>query len=566
MKARLASLAGAVCAGVSLLPAAALACGGFFCNTAPVDQQAERIIFVQEDSNIVTSYVEIAYQGEPEGFAWVVPVPSVPALDVWHGGAFNALDLLTEPQFDIPWGCFAEAGADADADGAPNDDRGEVEVLDQRRVGPFDTATIESDDPRALVEWLRLNEYRITPAMEPFIAMYTREGLKFLAMKLAPGEGTDAIQPIKMTYNAISPMVPLRLTSVAAQLEMGVKVWVLGTSRYGAAGLPDVVIDDADLRFDPNTWQTNYLALVARKVDGNGGKGFITEFAGQTAPLAQQVRDSFVPEWAGQEAVDARDALAELLASRPYVTRLYTRLSPEEMDHDPAFVAVGGGDVSNRHAIPAPADADVCGGPAAEDVDACDFAACGAGGACAAVDRGQWAHGGGVCLRGGHVGAGGAGSEWQSLGGLRRCAAQLHRAGARCGAGGLCRCLRAGGFLRGRGRVRDAQRVSELPVQCRVCGGADGRRAGHGGRDVCHAPAIPLDARVVAAIELREPNLPYPGRVTELADPSQPVEDRRGGGAPSAWGGCSMASPGAPAWPAWLLALPVLGLALRRRR
>lgn len=565
MKARLASFAGAVCAGVSLLPAAALACGGFFCNTAPVDQQAERIIFVQEDSNIVTSYVEIAYQGEPEGFAWVVPVPSVPALDVWHGGAFNALDLLTEPQFDIPWGCFAEAGADADADGAPADDRGEVEVLDQRRVGPFDTATIESDDPRALVEWLRLNEYRITPAMEPFIAMYTREGLKFLAMKLAPGEGTDAIQPIKMTYNAISPMVPLRLTSVAAQLEMGVKVWVLGTSRYGAAGLPDVVIDDADLRFDPNTWQTNYLALVARKVDGNGGKGFITEFAGQTAPLAQQVRDSFVPEWAGQEAVDARDALAELLASRPYVTRLYTRLSPEEMDHDPAFVAVGGGDVSNRHAIPEPAEAEVCGWPAAEDVDACDFAACGAGGACAAVDRGNGrmeagcACAAGTLARAGRdpngnlsVGCGDARLNFTAPGldAGPVVFADVCAQGDFCGAEGECVMLN--GFPSCRCNVGFVA-VPTVDAQGMVVA-------------TCAAPAVPLDARVVAAIELREPNLPYPGRVTELADPSQPVEDRRGGGAPSAWGGCSMASPGAPAWPAWLLALPVLGLALRRRR
>lgn len=109
MKASLASLAAAV-GLASLAPATALACGGFFCNATPVDQQAERIIFVQEDSDTVTSYVEIVYQGEPDGFAWVVPVPSVPLLDVWHGGAFNALDLLTEPQFELPWACLAEAG------------------------------------------------------------------------------------------------------------------------------------------------------------------------------------------------------------------------------------------------------------------------------------------------------------------------------------------------------------------------------------------------------------------------------------------------------------------------
>lgn len=563
MKARLASLAAAL--GVaSLAPATALACGGFFCSATPVDQQAERIIFVQEDSDTVTSYVEIAYQGEPEGFAWVVPVPSVPLLDVWHGGAFNALDLLTQPQFELPWLCLAEAGAFDDADGAPAPDPGEVEVLDRQRVGPFDTATIESDDPRALVEWLRVNDYRITPAMEPFIAMYTREGLKFLAMKLAPGEETDAIQPIKMTYDAASPMVPLRLTAVAAQLEMGVKVWVLGQQRYGAAGAPDVTIEDADLRFDPNTWQTNYAALVARKVDENGGRGFITELAAPTAPLAQQVRDSFVPEWAGQEAIDARDALAELLDSRPYVTRLYTRLSPEEMDHDPAFVPVAGGDVVSRFVVPAPGgDVDACGGWELDDVDACDFAACGAGGACAEVATGGAMQAGCACADGALARAGRDPDGGLTVG----CAdARLNFTAVGldvgpvafpdvCAQGDFCgengECVMHNGFPSCR---CDAGFVAVPVLDAMGMPVAD-----------CVAPAAPLDPRVVASIALREPNLPYPGRVTELADPTRPVDDRRGGGSPSAAGGCA-AVPGAPALPGWLLALPLLGLALRRRR
>ena len=42
------------------------------------------------------------------------------------------------------------------------------------------------------------------------------------------------------------------------------------------------------------------------------------------------IRESFVPDRAGQEGLDARAALAELVASKPYITRLYTRVSPEE--------------------------------------------------------------------------------------------------------------------------------------------------------------------------------------------------------------------------------------------
>ncbi|MEZ4466215.1 MAG: DUF2330 domain-containing protein [bacterium] len=378
-------LAGLSAAVAGLAPAAALACGGFFCNSTPVDQSAERILFVQEDAETVSSYVEIMYQGEPEGFAWIVPVPEVPELDVWYGGAFNALDLATGPSFTGNFGCFeaAAGGVDSDADGVPEEDPA-VDVLAREQVGPFDTVTIASADPRALVDWLRENGYRILPEMEPFVALYTAEGMKFVAMKLQPGQDVAAIQPIKMTYRAQGPGVPLRLTAVAAQLEMGVKVWVLADKRYDVVNMPGLAINDADLVYDDWTGQTNYVGLVARAVDAAGGHGFVTEYATPTAELAAQIRDSFVPEWAGQEAIDARDALADVLASKPYLTRLYTRVSPEEMDIDPVFAESEGGDVSRVHEIPERPGQDACGG-VAEDFDACAFAACGAGGACAEV-------------------------------------------------------------------------------------------------------------------------------------------------------------------------------------
>ena len=136
--------------------------------------------------------------------------------------------------------------------------------------------------------------------MEPFIALYTAENTKFLAMKLAPGEDTASIQPIKMTYSAANPAVPLRLTAVAAQLEMGVKIWILGERRFGPKNVPDITVSDDEVVMDFRRWENNYLPLVARKVDAAGGHGFITELAAPTGPLAEMIRESFVPDRAGQ--------------------------------------------------------------------------------------------------------------------------------------------------------------------------------------------------------------------------------------------------------------------------
>ena len=386
-----------IAAGFALAPSVASACGGFFCSSAPVDQQAERILFAHEEGGAWSVYVEILYQGEAQDFAWVVPVPEAPQLDTWHKVAFDAIDQATAPNYQPDQNCFGPefAAGGADGDPAPNardaDEDGEVQVLAREQVGPFDTATVESRDPRALVEWLRTNGFRIVPEMEPFIALYTAEGFAFTAMKLQPGEGVEEIKPIKMTYNTAAPVVPLRLTAVAAMPEMGVKVWVLDDKRYGAANVPNIEIPLEEVVFDWNSWSTNYIPLVARKVDEAGGHGFVTEYAQPTAALAEMIENMRVPQRGPdddsfEERLASRDDLARLLRANPYLTRLYTRVSPEEMDLDPLFEKVEGEDVSNFHQLPPAEDQDQCnqGMPAA---DACEFAACGASGRCAAPEE-----------------------------------------------------------------------------------------------------------------------------------------------------------------------------------
>jgi MYXO-CTERM domain-containing protein len=576
MRVLLTTMAGALAA---FAPAAALACGGFFCSAQPVDQQAERIIFVENDDNTVTSYVEIQYQGEPEGFAWVVPVPSVPELDVWHSRAFSGLDNATQPAFETPWACMAEAGfaddADGDGAGGPPPAPPGVDVLAQERVGPFDTVTLQSEDPRALVEWLRENGYRIVPEMEPFVALYTAEGQKFLAMKLAPGEDTASIEPIKMTYQAGGPAVPLRLTAVAAQLEMGVKIWILGSKRFAAQNVANLEVDDADLRFDVNRWQTNYIPLVARMVDEAGGHGFVTELATPTAELARMVRESFVPDRLGQEAVDARDALADLLESRPYLTRLYTRVSPAEMDIDPIFHGIDGGDVSNRHVLPEP-EGDACGwGGPAEDFDACDFAACGAGGNCVQANNANGQVAAACACADGTVARANADPQ-SNTGAAVACGdARLNFtapdiapdvdiafpsacAGDPCGAGGECVTLNGFQSCRcDRGFVALGMLNDEgMPTA------------------TCVEPLEPVDDAVYT-IELRDPALPYPGRLTPM--PADPARPGGGNGSPNAEppargtpGGTDTstctAAPGQTGDSALGLALLLGALGLRRRR
>src|SRR5688500_944630 len=86
--------------GLSVGTPRAHACGGLFCNSAqPVNQAAERILFVENDDGTVTAVIEIQYEGPAESFSWVLPVPGVPLLSFSSTLAFDRLQSATNPTY-----------------------------------------------------------------------------------------------------------------------------------------------------------------------------------------------------------------------------------------------------------------------------------------------------------------------------------------------------------------------------------------------------------------------------------------------------------------------------------
>jgi hypothetical protein len=352
----------------------AQACGGFFCSTTPIDQTAERIIFTVNGDETITAYVQIQYSGERDAFAWVVPVPSVPVLDTFPRLAFNALDLLTQPSFRSFCGERLLAQGGSQFASGPG-----VIVYKQQAVGPFQTVTLGGDSAQELVSWLQDNGYRISDSMLPFINFYVRDHMLFLAMKLLPDADVSDIEPVAMTYRGTEPMIPLRLTAVAAKPELGVLAFILADRRYGPRNYAEITISDDLIRFDEFGGRNNYLTLVSREIDHRGGgHAFVTEYAHGTADLVTQLKNGFVPPDM-KDAVAANDALVALLGRFAYLTRLYTRISPEEMTVDPVFVPASSQvDVSNVH--------DTAADHPCVAAPACTFSYCGPKGMCLPID------------------------------------------------------------------------------------------------------------------------------------------------------------------------------------
>ena len=161
-----------------------------------------------------------------------------------------------------------------------------VSVLAAGSVGPYDYQVImvnpaNSDPAMVAIEWLTANGYDVGALGPDVLRPYLRDNLNLLAFKLSKNKMAGSIRPVMLTYNSDHPMIPIRPTAVAANDDMGILVWVLGSGRavptnYKTLELNEAVID----WFNP---AMVYNDVVAAAADEAGGQGFVTELAQPTA-------------------------------------------------------------------------------------------------------------------------------------------------------------------------------------------------------------------------------------------------------------------------------------------
>src|SRR5439155_16201137 len=153
----------------ALQPGAARACGCLAPpNPAePVVQAGERILFAVKDSQ-VTAHIQIQYAGNAAEFGWLLPLPSLPTLEVGSDELFSALLNRTQPKYRLNRifpqnGCFfggGQAGGGVDLaaagafDGGMNNGGPPSPLVVQDSIGPFDYAVLKADDKSAMLMWL----------------------------------------------------------------------------------------------------------------------------------------------------------------------------------------------------------------------------------------------------------------------------------------------------------------------------------------------------------------------------------------------------------------------------
>jgi len=297
----------AIVLGISLTAALAVveerdasACGGCLQPPPPPTQTAsdvtdERMLFAISTTQS-TLYDQLEYTGNPSSFAWVLPIRGTVDVGLSADVLFDSFDALTATQIVAPpQNCPPPASCPGlgggGASGLAQSDIGggagmSVTVTKQENVGPYDSVQLHSTDTSALENWLAQNGFVIPAAEQPIIAAYVAEGFDFLAMKLLPNQGVQAMRPVRVTTPGASLSLPLRMASIGTGATVGITIWVVSDGRYEPQNFPFFHIDDSALVWDWNTNLSNYTTLRKSNESALGGKGWEIE---SSLTLNQQV-------------------------------------------------------------------------------------------------------------------------------------------------------------------------------------------------------------------------------------------------------------------------------------
>lgn len=272
-------------------------------------------------SNETILWDQVRYTGAPEEFAWVLPVREGATIELSHDEFIASLDAVTKttikgptrvctipnssgqtqtvtPDGDDSGGCgstgdsdFASAsrnsGADAGAgSGSSSIDAGteneNVEVVSQAVIGPYESVTLRAkDDSKGdVAKWLRDHDFEIPTGVKPIIDAYTAEGFDFIALRLRPGAGVQAMRPVRVVTPGADTSMPLRMVTAGIGAKVGLTLWVVGEGRYEAQNFPNGLVADGNLRWNAKISKSNYSDIEEELFAGSNGRTWVTEASG----------------------------------------------------------------------------------------------------------------------------------------------------------------------------------------------------------------------------------------------------------------------------------------------
>ncbi len=372
---RWAALAAACHLGVAATaPRTASAFCGFYVSggDAKLYNNATLVVLMRDGTRTVLS-MQNNYQGPPQDFALVIPVPVIlkeQDVKTLPAEIFGRVDSLAAPRLVEYWEqdpCAppvpqpmtesADAAfAPTAAGGAPRDGGFGVTVEAQFTVGEYRIEILSAKDATGLDGWLRANKYSIPAGADEVLRPYVQSGMKFFVAKVDTArvkfdaQGQAMLSPLRFHYDSEGFNLPVRLGLLNSAGAQDLLVHVLARSRYAVANYPNVTIP-TNLEVKDRTREnfgSFYVSLFDETLAQNP-RAVVTEYAWQAnncdpcpvdplslAELVTLGADVMPGLGAGPDGKFPEDAQWRL-PGELVLTRLHARYTKDSLGEDLVF-------------------------------------------------------------------------------------------------------------------------------------------------------------------------------------------------------------------------------------
>jgi len=235
-------------------PAAVLGDGGFVAPEGSFMYEPTQQAFIDYDSESKTEQLSIlpGFYGDANAFAWIVPVPGLPEVALADRQLFRDLDNLTRPVYrsrDGDWDCFQR-----DDLFGPDARDGEVEIIDSRLVGYYQTMTVAATEAPALLDsltaWGFLHQENLE-ATTAAITDYVDRSWYFVTFQIDStalaevdsygyygpyGYVHGGLDPIQLTFASDEIIYPMKISAISAADDSRVHIYVNTDHRMDFAG------------------------------------------------------------------------------------------------------------------------------------------------------------------------------------------------------------------------------------------------------------------------------------------------------------------------------------------
>lgn len=346
-----------------LLPHAAHAFCGFYVAKADAKlfNKASQVVLARDGHHTVLTMAN-DYEGAPQEFAIVIPVPTVirkDAVSVVEKAAVDHLDAYSAPRlveyfdddpcerFEAQYAMATPRRAEKHEDGAKSLG---VKIEEKFSVGEYDILILSAKESDGLETWLAQNGYKLPKGAGPVLGSYIKQDVKFFVAKvnLARHEasGFTYLRPLRVEFNTPKFMLPIRLGTVNARGPQELFIYTLTrkgrveTTNYRTMPLPTGKTVPLFVRGE---FPRFYRDLFARAVEREDMRVLFTEYAWDVGfcdpcaadPLTNDELRAFGAHWLRGKGAD-RPGEGQL-----FLTRLHLRYDASHFPEDLVFQETG---------------------------------------------------------------------------------------------------------------------------------------------------------------------------------------------------------------------------------